>query len=78
MRFDPSKPHGIVYGEPGVSWHQNGRHYKKDGTPVGEEAEPVAEVAPVAVTVVAPRRPADKSIPTKQADVLRQIYERDE
>lgn len=68
MRFDPSKPHGLVYGEPGVAFHQNGRHYRKDGTPVDEEP---AEVAP---EPVAPARPK-LSLPPKQAEAMRKIYD---
>jgi hypothetical protein len=46
VNFDPHQPHGIVIGEPGVAFQQNGQWFRKDGSPVESEPEPA-----VAVTV---------------------------
>jgi hypothetical protein len=36
MKFDASKPHGLVYGVPGAAYEQNGQLYSPIGEPFVE------------------------------------------
>lgn len=31
-KFDPSKPHGTVHGDPNIAYFQDGEHFAGDGT----------------------------------------------
>lgn len=46
-KFDPSKPHGTVFGHPKAKFEQNGIVYKGDGMPLDEKeaAECEAQMA---------------------------------
>lgn len=46
MSFNPHEPHGVVSGLPGVMFEQNGRLYRRDGTEVNEDGEPVSVTEP--------------------------------
>lgn len=43
-KFDPSKPHGTVYGHPAAKFEQNGVVYKGDGEPLDPKAAEQAEL----------------------------------
>ncbi|CAB3731084.1 hypothetical protein [Paraburkholderia rhynchosiae] len=39
MKFDPKKPHGLVYGVTGAAYEQNGQLYTPTGEPFVEEKQ---------------------------------------
>lgn len=39
MKFDPSKPHGVVIGMDGCAFEQNGQLYTPDGEPFVESVQ---------------------------------------
>lgn len=39
MKFDASKPHGLVYGVPGAAYEQNGQLYSPIGEPFAEAVQ---------------------------------------
>lgn len=57
MKFDPKKPHGLVYGVSGVAYEQDGRYYSPAGElmtmPKDEPAKPQAQTKQGAKNVAA-------------------------
>lgn len=39
MKFDPKKPHGLVYGVSGAAYEQNGQLYTPLGEPFVEDTQ---------------------------------------
>ena len=46
MKFDPSKPHGLVYGDHGATYEQNGNLFDAGGRLIDAPEEPEPEVEP--------------------------------
>lgn len=39
MKFDPKKPHGLVYGKEGAAYEQNGQLFTPAGEPFVEDSQ---------------------------------------
>jgi hypothetical protein len=69
MRFDPTRPHGLVYGQPGVAFEQGGVFFRPDGKPVESPHGRVVEMPPAPPAAPEPQPAAPAVEPPAQDDV---------
>lgn len=54
MSFDPDRPHAQVYGTPGVQWQQDGRYWRRDGSPVDGDPDRERELREIKTRLTEP------------------------
>lgn len=57
MKFDISKPHGLVYGVSGAAYEQHGQLYSITGEPVDESKEESDTESQPARTIIKKAQP---------------------
>jgi hypothetical protein len=57
MKFDPKKPHGLVYGVSGAAYEQGGQLYTPTGEPFVEDKQDELPLGAQAQRQAAPKQP---------------------